>query len=218
MRENSGNALVYVLIAIALFAALGFTLSRQTQNASTSEIDRAKADLYAMQLITYATQAKSVLDQMMFTGTDIDDLDFTLPSESGFGTAPHIHKTYHPQGGGLTPANLPVKAVHETSSSPSAGWYMGRFNHVEWTDSTGTEVLLSAHQIDRTVCEAINDRITGSTTIPVLTGDLSDFLVDTSSDSDLTTAACSDCEGYATLCVRDSADTMYSFYAILVDR
>lgn len=218
INTSSGNALIYVLIAIALFAALGFTLSRQTHNAGTGEIDAAKADIYAAQFLTYATQAKSVIDQMMFTGSNIDDLDFTLPSEAGFNVAPHIHKVYHPEGGGLTPNTLPAQTINQVSTPPDAGWYMGRFNNVEWTSSTGSDVILTAHQISKSVCEAIDEAITGSLTLPILKGNLEDFLVDSATDTDLTVTDCANCEGYMTLCIRNAADTAYSFYTILADR
>ncbi len=220
MNENNenGNVLVYVLIAIVLFAALGFTLSRQTQNASTKEIDDAKAELYAMDLITYATQARLVLDQMIFTGSSIDDFIFTLPSEAGFSTAPHIHKVYHPQGGGLTPANLPPQAVNQVSSSPAAGWYLGLFNNVEWTKTAATDVILTAYQISKPVCEAINKKITGSKTIPALTGNMEDYLIDTTTNNNLTSAICAACDGYVTLCVSNSGVNTYSFYSIVAER
>ncbi|MGH1404155.1 MAG: hypothetical protein ACRBDL_07915 [Alphaproteobacteria bacterium] len=213
-----GNALIYVLIAIVLFAALGFTLSRQTQNSSTTEIDKAKAEIYAAQLVTYAMQSKSVLDQMIFSGSSIDDLDLTLPNDTGFSTAPHIHKVYHPQGGGLTPANLSEKAIDQISSSPPAGWYLGHFSNIEWSKSTRTDVILTAYQIARPVCEAINLKITGSNTIPSLAGNMSEFLIDHTTNSDLNIADCGGCEGYMSLCVSNNSNSAYSFYSVVADR
>lgn len=215
---QSGNALIYVLIAIALFAGLGFTLSRQARNTGTSEIDDAKSQLYAMQLITYASQTKSVIDQMIFSGSTIDDLDFIKPADAGFNTAPHIHKVYHPQGGGLTPASLPDDSISQITTPPAAGWYLGRFNNVEWTDSSETDVILTAYQISRPLCESINNKITGNTSIPALTGDMDDYLLDTATNNDLTIASCTGCEGYTSLCVSNAAVTAYSYYSVIEDR
>ncbi len=217
-KNDQGNALIYVLIAIALFAGLSFTLSRQSRNSGTSEIDDAKAELYAMQLITYASQVKSIIDQMTFTGSDIDDLIFTKPSEAGFSNAPYIHKVYHPQGGGLSAATIPAQAIYQISSTPSAGWYLDRFNNVEWTKTAGTDVILTAYQISRPVCEKINKKIIGSINIPALSGNMSEFLLNTVANSDLTTASCAACEGYSSLCVSNNAGAAYSFYSIVIDR
>ncbi len=214
-NSQNGNVLVYVLIAIVLFAALGFTLSRQTQNSSTKEIDSAKADILAMDMLSYSVQAKSVIDQMVFTGSNIAGLVFTLPSEAGFSTSPHIHKVFHPEGGGLTLANLPAKAKAQTLSTPPAGWYLGRFNNIEWSKDSGTDVILTAHQIAKPICESINKNITGSVAIPALSGSLSNYLVDTGTNNDLTAVVCAACDGYMSLCVSNSAADTYSFYSVL---
>ncbi len=222
MREKyaeHGNALIYVLVAIVLFAALGFTLTRQVQNTGTREIDSAKIELYALQLITYSTHAQSAVEQMIFSGSDADDLVFTKPGESGYSTAPHIHKVFHPQGGGLNTENLPDDVVLQVSSTPPAGWYLGRFNNVEWTPTNAADVILTAYQISQAVCEVVNQKITGSSAIPALSGDMSSFLVDLSGgNSDLDLADCAACEGYVSLCVSNSAQTSYSFYTIIESR
>ena len=87
-----GNALVYVLIAIALFAALSFTLGRQTDTSEAGALSEQKAELYATQLISYAAQVRSAVDQMLFTAaSDIDDLDFAAPTVAVVDTGSLIH-------------------------------------------------------------------------------------------------------------------------------
>ncbi len=218
-RHNErGNALIYVLIAIVLFAALSFTLTRQSRNSGTSEIDEAQAQIYATEFLTYSAQVRSVLDQMIFSGSDIDDLDFTQPSGSSFNTAPYLHKIFHPQGGGLTLNHIPEKASYQISSGLPTGWYLGRFNNVEWTPSAATDVILTAHQISKQVCQAINKSLTGSDTIPALSGNLNVNLIDYGTNDDLDTAACAACEGMSTLCVSNADVSAYSFYTIVADR
>ena len=216
---EDGNALIYVLIAIVLFAALSFTVARQNNHAETSNLDDAKAELYAEQLIAYASQAKNTIDQMTFTGTKINDLDFTLPSDSGFNTAPNINKVYHPAGGGLSPGNIPEKAQQQITSDPVSSWYMGRFNNIEWTKTAAQDVVLTAYQVDKAVCKKINLKVTGSQAIPVLNGDLREYLVDgrfhSLGNSDLPTFRCPDCEGYLSLCVSNVPVTTFAFYNVL---
>ncbi len=218
--SERGNALIYVLIAIGLFGALSFTLSNTSSDSNTSELDDAKVEFYATQLISYASQAKSVIDQMSITGTSIDELDFTLPGEAGFDTAPHIHKVFHPQGGGLTLAQIPEEVQRQVSSSYKSAWYLGRFNNVEWTKTTGTDVILSAYQLQGNVCETINLKITGSATVPILTsGYMRHPLVDSTTDTDLTSTLCPDCEGIFALCVASHTNTeAKTFYSIIADR
>ena len=221
-----GNALIYVLIAIALFAALSFTLGRQTDSNEAAVLSGEKAEIYATQLISYAAQAKSVIDQMVFSGTDIDDLDFLDPSEATFNSGTQLdraNRIYHPEGGGLIKGAIPAEAVHLYSGVVKPGWYLARFNNVEWTKSTKDDVILTAYQIKKEVCEKINEKITGSIDIPVLTSTLSNVLIDSTTNEDLMTDPdnapnCSECHEMSSLCIQNQSQTAYAFYTIVADQ
>jgi hypothetical protein len=220
--SERGNALVYVLIAIALFAALSFTMGRQTDTGEAGTLDSEKAEIYATELLTYASQARSVIDQMTLSGTEVDNLVFTKPNAAGFNTGSSIHKVYHPDGGGLSDKPIMPAFADQTSASPAAGWYMGLFNNVEWTQSSATDVMLTAFQISKPICEKINLKITGSAAIPVVSVALRDVLVAQSfhagTNEEFNSADCADCEKYHSLCVSDSGATQFAFYNILVPR
>jgi hypothetical protein len=224
--NERGNALVYVLIAIALFTALSMTFGRQSGTDEVAVLSDEKADLYATQLISYAAQTKSVLDQMLFTGTDVDELDFMSSTDPSFNIGPHIHKVYHPEGGGLNAAPLPKEAVNQTSALPPAGWYLGRFNNVDWTATTGQDVILVAYQISRPVCEKINRIIKGSPDIPVMKHSIHETMIDdqhyVGTNADLTTEdgsdICPECNRLPSLCVEAQARNIYGFYSIVADQ
>ncbi|MDB2683216.1 hypothetical protein N9Z27_03095, partial [Alphaproteobacteria bacterium] len=216
-----GSGLVYVLIAVALFAALSFTLMRNNDSNEASTIPDDKAALYATQLISYAAQAKTVVDQMYFAGTGADEIDFSLPGTADFNNDtpahPHIHKIYHPEGGGLTPGVLDA-GVAQAGTDPSAGWYAGRFGNVEWTQTTADDVILTAWRIPISVCAKINEAVTGSSSIPTIT-DPRNFLVDddyhNGTEDSFQITDCAACDGYQSLCVADAGATMFAFYNIL---
>ncbi|MCE7886423.1 MAG: hypothetical protein DYH13_02840 [Alphaproteobacteria bacterium PRO2] len=232
-NRERGNALIYVLIAIALFAALSMTLGRQTDTGEAANLSDERAELYATQLIAYAAQAKSSLDQMMFSGGDIATLDFTLPGAAGYDTGAALDKikrVYHPDGGGLVAEKLPEEAASYTGSDPVAGWYMGRFNNVEWTKTgggNGTDVILVAYGINKKICERINEKVKGSPAIPQMTATIRNVLIDdefhTGVNADLTTVTpgapvCAACDKVSSLCVEDSAGNIFGFYTVLLDR
>ncbi len=227
-NRERGNALLYVLIAIALFAALSMTLGRQTDTSEAGALSNQKAEMYATQLMAYAAQAKSSVDQMLFSGTGIGDLDFALPNQAAFNSPSNrLDLVYHPDGGGLNPGRLPPEAIAQNTTDPAAGWYMGRFNNVEWTPSTATDVLLVAYQIKKAVCEKINAKITGSAAIPVLTDSIADIMIDDIFHSGvnvdfmtdpLGTPVCADCHKKSSLCVEDQATGRYGFYSLIEGR
>jgi hypothetical protein len=219
-NSERGNALIYVLIAIALFAALSFAFTRQNRNQSTSELDVAKGDLYTTQLLTYATQVQSVIDQMTITGTKINDLDFKRSGDIGFETAPHGDKVFHPAGGGLLPFNLPANTT-VSGLTPPAGAYLGLFNNTEWTATAQNDIMFSAFGITRALCENLNTQITGSNTIPAVNGNIAEYFVDASyhsANQNFDIADCADCEDKLALCVSDSGGSTFAFYVVIAPR
>jgi hypothetical protein len=229
-RSNErGNALIYVLVAIVLFAALSMTLGRQTDTSESSDLDDAKAEMHATQLMSYAAATKNSIDQMLFSNNNaLAQLDFTLPTQAGFNTAPTLYKVYHPDGGGLNAARLPSDITTSAVSDPVAGWYLGRFNNIEWTPTAATDVVLVAFQIKRSVCEKINLKVTGSATIPQLGDSIRETMIDDSlytgaTNVDLTTdpagtPLCAACHKRASLCVEDASAGTYGFYTVIADR
>lgn len=222
-RSCGGNAFLYVLIAIALFAALSLVLGRQTSDTSEAgALEGEREEMYATQLLSHAASVKGVVDQMLFGGTLPENLTFETPSDAGYAAAPHINKVYHPEGGGLIDKPMADAVAETVTNDPAAGWYLGRFNNVEWSKSAAPDVVLTAFQISKAVCERINDKITGSTAIPVLGAAARDLLVDDAehagTNADLTVAACAACEGLPSLCVKDNAQEIYAYYSLIVDR
>lgn len=235
LHRQRGNALIYVLVAIALFAALSMVLARQTDTGEVGTLTPERVEIYATGLIDYAAQAQSAVEQMLFSGETIDNLEFMQPGEANFATEPpaHIHKVYHPEGGGVLNKTIPDDVVFDDASAettPAPGWYMGRFNNVGWSKTAGQDVILVAYKISRQVCESINEKITGSTVIPELGGKARDYLIDEDTPShgganaDFTAADCPDpdgagpgvgCDGRPALCVVNDDGDVYAFYTVV---
>jgi len=221
-----GNAMIYVLLAIALFGILTATLSGQNNDADGQDIDDEQIEFYASELLEYSAAAKSVIDQMLITGSTINDLDFIDPSSAGFDTPPHIHKVFHPSGGGLTyQPDLNDKIKSEVNTQPPAGVYIGHFNNVEWSTSTANDVMLTMYQIKEEICNKINQKLHNLTTMPAIwhfpeqevlvSGSVTNHV--SGSNVDLSLASCPDCEGHIQLCVQGQLG-FYSFYTILAAR
>lgn len=215
-RHQSGNAMIYVLIGIALIGFLTVTMGRQNEQADSQDIDDEMAELYALELIEYANAAKSVLEQMRMTGTTIDEFIFANPTSTPYGTPPHIHKVFHPQGGGLTYKELPENIKYDNSVASPPGWYFKEMD-VEWTPSTATDIVFSAYRIKTSVCEKIQEKITGSSDPNSYFGNMYDVFADQSNAAKLDTTFCPSCEGYPSLCL-DNNGGISTFYSVLLAR
>lgn len=217
-----GNAMVYVLIIVALFAALSFVLARQSGTSETDILSEEQVGIYASQMQQAAMQLKQAVEQMTFTGSALGDLDFTTPDDGTFDDPPFHNKVFHPRGGGVILPRLPDGAVNEIVNPPPARWYIGRNNDVEWTPTDGggnpiDDVILTAYQLTEDVCARLNENLTGSTAIPVMTEPAYDvlfFYTGSSTTIDFSSADCPGCDGQIALCVEDSDGAM-SFYSLI---
>jgi hypothetical protein len=220
-HAQTGNAMIYILLALALLGALTFTLTRQAEQGG-DDISRDQAELLATDTTSYVGAAKNVVDQMMMTGSNPSAISFVRPNQASFDIAPHIHKVYHPSGGGLTLEAADAKLFTDTGTTPPPGWYMGRFNHVEWTPTTAQDILFVAYGISKSVCEILNKKITGTTTIPALATNPAAYFVDASitavANADFTNTVCPSCVGYPSLCVSNAGGTQWIYYNIIAGR
>ena len=207
-QNTHGNAMVYVLLALALFGVLTATLSGQNADSDGQDLDDEMVEFYANELLEYSAAAKSVIDQMLITGSTIDDLDFVNPTSAAFDTPPHIHKVFHPAGGGLTYIyDINKKMDEHPTQDPS--WQYNTSTNVEWTPTIANDIILTAHVIPESICRHINKKITGSENIPLLPNQLSDYFIEGDPDSrDLNAADCASCEGYYTFSISKLLDKL----------
>jgi len=220
IRNQNGNVFVYILIAVGLLGSLMFLISKSaSQNDAVSELSEGESKIVAGEIIAYAAAASSAIAQMQQTGATVGMIDFIVPSDTNFNDAPTIHKLFHPDGGGFNYKPIPLKASADDKTGLSAGYYIGRFNNIEWTPTTAQDVVFTAYEIKQTVCAEINKKITGASTIPTVTGEsLQNLFVSddlhTGTNDDFTETNCAACKEIPALCVSDGSGK-YAFYSLL---
>lgn len=274
--NSRGNVLFLILVAVVLFAALSYAVTRSFSGSSGSGVVDEKARLAAASILSYQVAVKTAVDRMRMSGIAIEDIDYTLPSASSFNTAPYEKKIYHPQGGGLAYQQLPEGAVTAyqlnlqfdfaflqkfspistayaatvspqpqiimvpsdpdvltsptTSGGPAIitvqtgdpkGFQLGSFNNFGWTPTTDKEMVSTSYGISKATCMALNEKLTGSTAIPVVATP-EKFLVSTiisgTTNSDFSASDCPACENKPAMCIAGSATGPYAFYNLIVER
>ncbi|OIN85702.1 MAG: hypothetical protein AUJ12_08285 [Alphaproteobacteria bacterium CG1_02_46_17] len=227
MNTQNGNAFLYILIAVILFGVLTFTLSKSgNQDDSIDELDTGRVSIAANEILAYATSSSNSITQMQASSITNDKLDFMLPSDTDFNNdtalRPNMYKVFHPAGGGLNYKTLPKQAIEDDGSAPDPGYYIGRFNSVEWTPSVTPDILFVAYELTKTVCESLNTKLVGDSTIPAVTGETSENLfiddqLHSGTNADFNISNCAVCEEKPALCISVShgIDDKYIFYSIL---
>lgn len=72
--NENGNVLFLILIAVALFAALSYTVSHSGRNQNP--MNRESAKLNATQVLTFANRVKTAVDRLRISGCQENQLDF----------------------------------------------------------------------------------------------------------------------------------------------
>lgn len=212
MKNCKGNALIYILIAVALLAALTYTLSRSGGGQQANQLDSSRIKLLASDLINHATSSEMTVAQMQQWGANLDDIRSDLP-----GTVPYASNTnmqlHHPAGGGLT---VFENDVDYFDANGTTGWALQGNVNVDWSPSTATDLIYTFINVRDDVCAQINARFLDSEAIPVSTVDFANTFIENATDDPFIAAECSDCVGIKSMCISDG--TTNAFYNIIGSR
>ena len=106
MRSSErGNAVIFILVALALFAALAYTFMRSAQTGQ-GNMTAGQTKLAAQEIINHANSVAKTIDRLRQRGCSETELSL----ENVYDTAYHIYpaaptqcRVYDPAGGNLTP-------------------------------------------------------------------------------------------------------------------
>ncbi len=147
-REN-GNALWFVLIAVALLAALTMTMTRSSDTVEQSgDIERAR--LLASDLMRYTGGIKAAIGKMLVNGISENDVCFHTSEwgnndYNGASCANPANQIFHVEGAGLTWRTFDFVT----------GWRIFGSHRVQNLETTNTELIIEA-QTSGTLCREIN--------------------------------------------------------------
>lgn len=106
MKNQSGNALFLILIAVALFAALSYAITNSGRGGGG--IDKETQALDAARLVQYAGAVERGIQRMaILNGTSATEISF---HDNGWGFSgyqhgspqPNENRVFHADGGGVT--------------------------------------------------------------------------------------------------------------------
>lgn len=180
-HSEKGSVLIYIFIAIVVFAALSFAVSRGNREG-VATIDRERADLQATQILDYTGMIRRTLQNMKISGIKDEQICF---DHTGWGFATYNHagcssdanKVFLPTGGGASFQN-PGENLLDESLRAQPGWNKWHFTGANrimgvggdcTTDAECNELLLVLPYVRRDVCAALNRRlqVNDGLTIPV---------------------------------------------------
>lgn len=176
-NSESGNVFLIILLGVALFAALGFTLARTMRTSTTETLSARDADLAATDILSYAQDIERGIDRLRQKGISENDISFENDIVAGYAHTPVVttaERVFHAAGGRASWRSPPPGA---NDGSP---WYftgrtcipdIGTGSAGCGTDTISNEELVAVlPNLKQSVCENIDKKL-GIGAIPANTGD-----------------------------------------------
>lgn len=172
-NPESGNALWFILLAVALLAALTITITRSSDSTEqTGDIERARVQ--ASELMRFASGVEQAIAQMRLNGTSENEISFdgvaALAGYANTRCTDNSCRIFDRAGTGVT-YQSPAESVSAQE------WLFTGANSIVGVGSDGSgasssadnELMMIAMNIPETLCARINTDL-GITGIPQDTG------------------------------------------------
>jgi hypothetical protein len=153
-KTEQGSVFVIILMAVVLFGALAFTVTRTMRTQTTSTLSARQAEIVASDILTYAQRAQRAVDRVRQNSCSESDISFDNTTVSGYDhtvAPPDDCEIFQSSGGGLQWRNPPE------SANDGSQWFYSD-NHVMsgHGDGSKSDLILILPNVDMAVCKAIN--------------------------------------------------------------
>ena len=185
MRQNkqafeSGNVFLIILVAVALFAALAFTISRGFRSATTSSLSDREGRLWATEVMAHANTIQRAVDRLRRNGCSEKEISFytdawtitsSIKNNYNNTSAPHDFSchVFHPNGGNVAFRER-VPDFERITSAPSSNiayayHYVTRGQVVGLGKSNANDPSMRILSVNESACRAFNKYVMDTETI-----------------------------------------------------
>ena len=159
IRNDTGNALWFILIGVALLGFLTALMSRNSGSVDQAG-DIEQARIKAAALLRFAKSVENTVQTMMMNGVSENDLDFVAIGAAHDNTncTDSACEVFHVKGGGIK-YRSPAAVLGDSNHTES--WHVSTENRVyqfgcDTANNRCTELLLFAKDIPKAVCLQVN--------------------------------------------------------------
>lgn len=152
MKNNAGNALWFVLLAIALLAALTVTISRSSDTTDQGN-DFERRRVQVSDILRYSSNIATITEQMRIRGLSENDISFQNGTTAANYTNANCGDTgclvFNAEGGGATYKNFPA-------SINNGDWIFSGANDISSVGTTAPDLIMILPEVDQSICSHIN--------------------------------------------------------------
>lgn len=168
-KTQNGSAILWILIAVGLFAALGYAFSSSTRT-STDFITDAEAESYANQIIAYGNEVKAAVKRLQLRGCSDTEISFeNNVSTIAIGYLNGTNKNcfiFDSNGGGLQFKIFSKNIVDPNNTATVASGetiFTGNTSVVgvgsDCNDASCNELVMLTPHLTESICKKINTLI-----------------------------------------------------------
>ncbi len=163
MNNSSGNILFIILIAVALFAALTYAVSKSS-NVGTNNASQETSTINGAVLSQYTASIRAAIQRMTTDGKPLLDVKFNAPADFAALTI-STEGIFHPSGGGVIYQTAPSVLLDTLGGNLGGKWIFSFNFEIANVGSSVAGSLngndLTAFQvgIKKDVCTQINRKL-----------------------------------------------------------
>lgn len=180
-RNESGNILFLILLAVVLFAALSYAVTNSMRGGGKSASDESFQAGAANMLQQFAALDAAITRMRLSGGVPVENISFLTTrknydtsTQSAYGNsncAAASCKIFDPAGGGVTDRNFEKYGTPVPSGSPAIAPGYWQMFMVQWPQAgtDANDVIMQYTYLRPGLCSALNATL-GITAIPTTTG------------------------------------------------
>lgn len=157
-RNEQGNVLFLILIAVALFAALSYAVTQSSRSGGGAS-DGESNLVNSAQITQYPASVRTAIVRMIIGGVDVTQLNFDPPSafSATCDTVPEPC-VFHPDGGGATRVTAPPEVM---TSDAQGEWIFTSDYAIENIGRTtaannSNDIIAFLPGVSQSLCERLN--------------------------------------------------------------
>ncbi len=172
MKNQFGNALWFILIAIVLLGLLTISLSRTSNNNETGNFEQRQ--IAVTEILRYAKSIENAVQSLLVRGCSENDISFENNVVAGYinanSPADNSCHIFEPEGAGMTYLTPKLEWLDSNTSDTSHGqYYMPNALSITGIETSAEDLVLILPLVNENICSALNNTF-GIAVIPVEAG------------------------------------------------
>lgn len=154
MKNENGSIVIWLLIGMLLFAALGMAMMQGSRTSAVS-LSKEEASTYAKMVISQGEELKGAVKRMTLRGCDNEDISFENDIDVNYvniNNPPDTCKVFNPSGGGL---NFPVVSFNDGTQWVFTG--NNRLNTPAGGANNERDLIAVLGGLDEQTCRSLNE-------------------------------------------------------------